>query len=91
MASLPRDLKHKAVRETERRSCLELLQGRCDDVGILHGEMLVVEQHVDRSRHLRSCDLNGRLAVRQQEIVGDQLPAARCDAHRALAAAHGDP
>ncbi len=50
VAGLPADLDHEAIREADGRSPPKLRNRRSDDVRVLHRQMLVTQEHLDRRR-----------------------------------------
>ncbi len=47
MPGLSRNLEHQAIREIHRRPRTKMNQRRGDHPGVLQGQLLVIEQHID--------------------------------------------
>ena len=47
MTGFPSDFEHQAIGESKRRFLPVMIQRRSDDLGILEGELLVIEEHLD--------------------------------------------
>ena len=53
MASLARNFERHAIREANTRTCSKMLECNRDNIRILQGQRLVVEQQIDGFRNLR--------------------------------------
>lgn len=60
MAGLPRDFYHQAIREADRRPSPKLPNGRCNGIGILYRQVLVIQEHLNGHRNsLRGTIVDG--------------------------------
>src|SRR6266436_206369 len=79
LSRFPGNLEHETVGEAQRGALLELLERCRYDVGVLQGEVLMIEQHVDRGYDLLSRALVDRIEYPRgfrQDDVGN--PGAAC-------------
>ncbi len=54
MSGFPGNLEHETIGEAKRGPLPELLKRRCHNVGILKGQVLMIEQRVERGSDLLS-------------------------------------
>ncbi|TLY95696.1 MAG: hypothetical protein E6K38_07340 [Gammaproteobacteria bacterium] len=63
MSGFPGNLEHETIGEAKRGPLPELLKRRCHNVGILKGQVLMIEQRVERGSDLLSSAAIDRIDV----------------------------
>ena len=89
MAGFPRDLQHQAVGKAQRRTAPKVRERRRHDVGLLHRQMLMTEQHLDGGCDLLMLEtifdtLNAKAAIVALEEVYAERGAVNAERRTAI-------